>query len=99
VGDTTGRGIISYDLQISFNPSVMVPASPPFDQAGTVSSTMSITSNAANPGHLIISAFQGASLTGSGTLLFLNFNVIGVSLQTTTLAFMDYIDPGMDFHP
>ena len=59
---------------------------------------MSITPNATNPGHLIISAFQGASLTGSGTLLVLHFNVTGLP-GSTPLAFMDYTDPGMNFHP
>ena len=99
VSDLTAFAVISYDLNIDFNSAVVTPASPAFTQTGTLSSTMSITPNAANAGHLIISAFQGASLTGSGTLLFLNFNVIGVPGQTTPLAFMDYTDPGMNFHP
>ena len=98
VGNLTGLGVISYDLNIDFDPTIAVPASPAFTQAGTLSSAMSITPNATNPGHLIISAFQGASLTGSGTLLVLHFNVTGLP-GSTPLAFMDYTDPGMNFHP
>ena len=60
-----------------FDPAVVQPASTPYDQAGTLSNTMSITPNAANPGHLIISAFRSGALSGSGTLLKLRFNVVG----------------------
>ncbi len=99
VGDTTGQGIISYDLNVDFNPAIVQPANPAFDQAGTLSSTMSITPNANNSGHLIISAFQAATLSGSGTLLILRFNVVGFPGQSTPLAFTDYTDPGSGFHP
>jgi len=99
VGDTTGQGIISYDLNIDFNPAIVQPASPAFEQAGTLSSAMSITPNANNAGHLIISAFQAANLSGSGTLLILRFNVVGLPGQLTSLTFTDYTDPGGIFHP
>jgi len=99
VGDTTGQNIISYDLQITFDPNVIQPVSPFYDQAGTLSSGMLITANAANAGHLVISAFQAGSLTGSGTLLFLKFNVVGNPGQSTSVAFMDYTDPQNNPHP
>jgi hypothetical protein len=99
VGDTTGRGIISYDFQITFDPAVIQPASPAFDQTGTLSSGMLITPNTANAGHLILSAFQAANLSGSGTLVNLKFNVVGTVGQSTALAFADYTDPGNTFHP
>jgi hypothetical protein len=99
VSDTTNQNIISYDLSVTYDPAVVTPASPPYDIAGTLSSSMSITPNAANPGHLIISAFQSAPLTGAGTLIFLKFNVVGMTGQLTTLTFMDYTDPGGTFHP
>jgi CSLREA domain-containing protein len=101
VGDTTGREIISYDLQISFNPAIVQPASPAFDQTGTLSSGMSIKANLNNPGHFIISAFttSAGTLTGAGTLLNLKFNVVATTAQVTTLAFADYTDPNNIFHP
>lgn len=98
VGNTTGRGIISYDLQVTFDPTVMTPASPPFDRTGTVSSGMSVTPNANIPGHLIITAFQAVNLTGAGTLLNLKFNVVGSAGEATTLAFEDYKDANMQLH-
>src|SRR5262249_16521720 len=81
--DVTGLGIISYDFNVDFDSTVVTPASPAFDITGTMSSAMAITPNAANAGHLIISGFQGAELTGMGTLINLRFNVIGVPGQST----------------
>ena len=99
-GSITGLNVNSFDFQVTFNPAILTPASPAFDSAGTLSSTMLVTPNADFPGHLIISAFQSAFLSGSGTLLNLRFNVVGtLGGQTTPLAFEDYTDPNMTFHP
>lgn len=98
-GSLTGLGVFAYDLQVTFDPSVVTPASPAFDSSGTLSSSMSITSNASNPGHLIIGAFTGSALSGSGTLLNLRFNVVGTAGQGTPLVFENYVDPGSAPHP
>ena len=98
VSDLSALNVISYDLNIDFNPAVITPASPAFTQTGTLSSAMSVTPNTGNPGHLIISAFQGVPLGPGSTLLILNFNVIGTSGQSSPLAFADYTDPGQIFH-
>ena len=60
---------------------------------------MSITPNTSNSGHFIISAFQAQDLVGAGTLLNLKFTVVGNPPQMTALAFANYTDPGMGFHP
>ncbi|MBK8465463.1 MAG: peptidase [Chloracidobacterium sp.] len=98
VGDTTGSEIISYDLQVTFDPAVLQPSGALYDTAGTLSSAMSITPNANYAGHLIISAFQGVPLTGSGTLINLKFTAVGSSGQSTELNFEDYTDPASIFH-
>ncbi len=98
VGNTTGLGIISYDMQVSFDPAVLTPASPPIDRTGTLSSAMLVTPNPGFPGHLIITGFQATSLSGSGTLLFLKFNVTGSPGQSTALTFEDYTDPNSGEH-
>jgi len=99
VSDTTNQGIISYDLNVNYDPAVVQPAAPAFDIAGTLSSGMSITPNTANSGHLIISAFQGNPISGAGTLINLRFTIVGTAGQSTMLTFADYTDPGMTFHP
>src|SRR5436190_3932653 len=61
---------------------------------------MIVTPNNTFPGHFVISAFQAAFASGSGTLLNLKFNVVGtLGGQTTSLVFEDYTDPNMTFHP
>jgi len=99
VSDTTGSEIISYDFQITFDPSVVQPASTAYDVTGTMSSSMAITANSPASGHLVVSAFQSSSLVGAGTLINLKFTVVGTSGQTTPLTFEDYTDPSNIFHP
>lgn len=99
-GDITGLSVTSFDLQVTFDPAILAPASPATDSTGTLSSSMSVTPNAGFPGHLIVSAFQSANLAGSGTLVFLRFNVVGtLGGQSTGLIFEDYTDPNSIFHP
>lgn len=101
VGDLTGRGAISYDLQVSFDPSIITPASPAFDRTGTLcNSTWLVHPNSQNPGHLVVGAFSAGPLTGSGTLINLRFNLVGAVGESTALTFEDYISSGngSDFH-
>jgi hypothetical protein len=99
VGDLTGQGVKAYDLQVTFDPTKVVPQGTPFDTAGTISSGMLITPNAGNAGHLIISAFQATDLAGAGTLINLKFTIIGAPGAVTATTFQDYTDPGTIFHP
>jgi len=99
VSDTTNQNIISYDFNVNYDPAVVQPAAPSFDIAGTLSSTMAITPNAANSGHLIVSGFQGNPIAGAGTLINLRFTIVGTAGQSTPLTFVDYTDPGNTFHP
>jgi hypothetical protein len=99
VGDTTGLQITSYDLQVTYDPAIVQPAATPIDTNGTLSSSMLVTPSTGNSGHFIVSAFQGTYLAGSGTLINLNFTVVGSSGQSTALTFEDYTDPNNIFHP
>lgn len=93
VGDLTGREAIAYDLQVTFDPAVLAPASPAFDKTGTLSGAFVLSTNTQYPGHFIVSAVSTAQLAGAGTLLYLRFNVIGNTGQSTTLNFEDYTSP------
>ncbi len=99
VSDLTGFGVRSYDLQVTFDSTVLQPLATPYDTAGTLSSGMFITPNANNTGHLIISAFQSTDLSGAGILINLRFKVVGSIGQSTPLTFEDYTDPNSIFHP
>jgi hypothetical protein len=75
VGDTTGRGIISYDYTFTYNPAVVTYTG--VDQTGTLSSGMTVTINSNTPGTLIISGFQANPISGMGQLIKLNFTAVG----------------------
>jgi hypothetical protein len=100
VGALTGQGVKAYDVQVTFNPAIVQPDRTPTETTGTLSSTMLITPNATNPGHLIVSAFQATDLVGGpGTLINLRFRIVGALGQVSNLDFQDYTDPGTIFHP
>lgn len=75
VDDLTGRGVISFDFNLSYDPAIL--AAPVVSNAGTISSGMEITVNPGTPGFLRISGFQANHLAGSGVLLNVSFTAIG----------------------
>jgi hypothetical protein len=75
VDDLTGRAIISYDFNVTYDPSIL--SAPVVSNAGTLSSGMEITVNPNTPGLLKISGFQANHLTGAGVLLNIAFTAIG----------------------
>lgn len=90
-GDVTGSNIFSADMSISYDPAVLAPLA---------NSTFGVTpgpvanSNGSNllvsnptPGTLIISLFGTSPMSGSGVLINLNFNVIGVPGTASALNF------------
>jgi len=106
VGDTTNCNLISYDMNVDYNSAVLQPAGGAtcagtacYTISGTRSSSAAITPNTGNSGHFIVSAFQAGPMDGAaGTLIILNFNVVGTMGQSSPLTFADYTDPGPAFH-
>ncbi|MBS1793304.1 MAG: hypothetical protein JSS81_05590 [Acidobacteria bacterium] len=83
VGDLTGRNAISFDFEVRFDPAVLRPvAAAPTSNAGTLSSSFVITANPNLSGRLLVSGFNAYPLSGQGTLLNLNFEVVGQSGAT-----------------
>lgn len=76
-GDTTGKGIASYDFQIDFDPNVLQLAEMPIDTNGGLSNGWTVSFNPSVPGRIIVSGFGMNDLKGSGALLNLKFNVVG----------------------
>ena len=83
VGELTGRKVFAYDLTLNYDPSVLLWQGA--EASGTLSESLNVTVNAATPGKLLISAFGISPLTGVGTLLNLNFKVIGASGASSAL--------------
>ncbi len=101
VGEVTGLTIALYELQVTFDPTVIEPADPAYIQTGTLSSNSFVfVSSNHTAGHLLMQASPNSgNFAGSGTLLYLRFTVVGTSGQSTTLAFEDYTAPNNSQHP
>ena len=109
VSDTTGKGVISYDFALNFDPAVLQAQPIAFDKAGTLSGSASFEVNAGTgtPGRVVISGFGSTPLSGAGTLLYLKFNVIGTAPTNSLLTLnpftfnegipFDEVSPGQVF--
>jgi Tol biopolymer transport system component len=91
VSDTTGRGILSYDFTVTYDPTLLEPQIPAFEKAGTISANLNeVRASADTPGRIVVSGFGTAPLSGSGTLLNLKFNVIGDPPAFADLGFLAF---------
>jgi Cohesin domain len=90
VTNLSGLGVTAYDFVLTFNQSIVQPASPAFDTAGTLSSGMTITPNTSVAGRITVSAFGTTPLSGAGTLLNLRFNVTGTVSQCSNLTWTSF---------
>jgi hypothetical protein len=91
VGDTTGQNVIGYDFTFTFNTGVIQLANPAFETNGTLSTGWSITPNTSTPGQIRIVAFNSQPLAGSGTLIFIKFNVVGSQGAMTPLTWTNFM--------
>lgn len=87
-----GQSIESVDFTVFFDPAVLQSVTPFASNAGTLSAGCSLLANSTAPGRVIISLSCGGigapitTATG-GTLVNLQFNVIGTAGQRTGLLF------------
>lgn len=87
VDSTTGRGILSYDFTLTYDPAVITPVQ--VETAGTMSAGWTITTNGSS-GTLIVSGFNISPLTGSGVLLNVRFVASGAIGTTSGLNFSSF---------
>ncbi|HEX8998978.1 MAG TPA: LamG-like jellyroll fold domain-containing protein [Blastocatellia bacterium] len=88
--DTTGKGAISYDFTLSYDPAVLRLQATPFDRTGTLSAAMTVTTNTSVAGQLRLSAFGTNPLAGAGTLLNLKFDLIGAVSACSNLTWVSF---------
>ena len=77
VRGTANKGVISYEFDLRYDPSVIQPQPEPVDAAGTISSGLSVMANAETPGLLRVVAYGATPIEGSGLLLNLRFTAVG----------------------
>ena len=90
IRDTTGRGIMSYQFDLRYDPAVLEPAANTADLAGTISDGYFATVNSTERGLLKVIAFGPNALSGAGHLLNLKFNVIGDVNETSDLTWESF---------
>lgn len=87
ISSTKGKGIVSYQFDLNYDPSVLRAQPIAVDVSGALSNGMSVTVNSETPGLLKVVVFGAVPLNGEGLLLNLKFTAIGElgSASTITL--------------
>lgn len=71
------KGIISYEFDLRYDPTVIQPQADPAGVAGTVSRRLSLAVNAKEPGLLRVAVYGPIPIGENGVLLNLKFTAIG----------------------
>ncbi len=87
VGDLTGRGAISADFVVTYNPSVI---NSPVVSLTALTAGSTLTVNEPAVGTLVISVFQNQPFVGSGAFVNLTYNVIGLPGTVSNLNFTNF---------
>jgi hypothetical protein len=90
ISDSTDKGILSYEFDLSYDPTVLEIGTNPTDTVQTLSDGRSVTVNAMTPGLIKVVVFGATSLSGEGALLNLRFNAIGDVGSTTALTWENF---------
>ncbi|HEX8289187.1 MAG TPA: cohesin domain-containing protein [Pyrinomonadaceae bacterium] len=90
VGDISGRGVVSYDFDLRFDPAILQVSGDSFDTNETLSKNLTVLTNTSNPGQIRVAAFGSSVLNGNGTLLNLRLKVIGNAGTKTLLTLQQF---------
>jgi Cohesin domain/Carboxypeptidase regulatory-like domain len=85
ISNSTGKGILSYEFAVAYDPAVIEPLGAATDMAETLSSGMNVTTNTTEPGVMRVVVFGTQVLSGPGQLLNLKFRVLGEVGTSTDL--------------
>jgi hypothetical protein len=77
VDGAVGKGIISYEFDLRYDPAVIQPQTDPVDVARTVSRGLTAVSSAKEPGLLRVAVYGPMPIDGNGVLLYLRFTAVG----------------------
>ncbi len=77
VQGAANKGIISYEINMSYDPSVIQPVADPVDLSGTVSSRLTFAFNADQPGILRVAVYGAYPIDTNGVLMNLRFTAVG----------------------
>jgi hypothetical protein len=80
------KGVISYEFDLKFDPSVIQPDERPFDATRTVSRGLSVVTNEIEPGLLRVVVYGPMPIERDGVLVNLRFTAIGEPGSASPLA-------------
>lgn len=89
ISDTTGLGIIAYQLDLHYDPAVIQPRAVPVSGFGTLSSNLAMVYNPITPGVLKVAVYGATPLSGAGTLFNFNFTAVGPEGSVSTLGWVN----------
>ena len=89
ISDVTGKGIYSVGIKLQFNSSVLETKE--LNIAGSLMSSWGAPIVNIQPGQITIGAAGVSPLSGSGTLLFIKFEVKGTPGSSTTIQFIEMV--------
>ncbi|MDQ3042029.1 MAG: hypothetical protein M3R11_06570, partial [Acidobacteriota bacterium] len=89
--ETTGEGILGYQFDLFYDPTVIEPQAVGCDVTETLSNGMTAICHASESGVLKVVVFGATHLTGSGTLLKLNFKSIGAKGWTPAFTIKNFM--------
>ena len=78
VDGAANKGIIAYEFDLRYDPTVIQPQKNPVDVAGTVSRGLIAVANAKEPGLLRVAVYGPMPIVGNGVLLNLKFTTVGI---------------------
>jgi CSLREA domain-containing protein len=87
VKGVANKGIIAYEFDLRYDPSVLMPLSSVVDLAGTVSRGFLFAVNVQESGLLRVAVYGTAPLERNGVLLNLRFTAVGASNSMAPLTF------------
>lgn len=79
------KGIISYEFDLRYDPSVILPTANPVSLVGTVGRGFSVAFNSAEPGLLRVAVYGATPLNSDGRLITLRFTAVGTTRSVSPL--------------
>lgn len=90
ISDVTGYGIISYQFHVKYD-SLVIKAKSAIVESTVTAPWGAVSINLNTQGHVIIGAFGVNELAGSGTLLFLEFEITGQVGDSTMIVLDEFV--------
>ncbi|MBK8464751.1 MAG: carboxypeptidase regulatory-like domain-containing protein [Chloracidobacterium sp.] len=98
INGAVNKGIISYEFDLRYDPTVIQPQAEPVDLAGTVSRGLTAVANPNEPGLLRVVMYGAYPIDSNGLLLNLKFTAVGAPGSTSPLTWENVMfnegDPG-----